>query len=203
MVSPSFPLSLSYPSLEMQQIPESATTGFKELSVCARQSFYWLGWKQGTAAHYKRWSRSRRGELLTGPGQKGLPELRCSRSAWGSTKQQLAACTLPSEPARAPAPEPSNSRPWSTHASPRTPCLTCACHAPSCRRDERGEWCHSAHPATSRAPGQGCGGEKAAAPGPREARDTLWMDATAPPGKPPSPGSLKLLGGGAFSLTIA
>lgn len=104
-----------------------------------------VGLEAGTAAHYKRWSRSRRREQLTGPGQKGLPEQRSSRSAWGRTKQQLATCTLPSEPARAPTPEPSNSRSRAAHASPRTPCLTCACHAPSGRQDERGEWCHSSH----------------------------------------------------------
>jgi hypothetical protein len=124
-----------------------------------------VGLEAGTAAHYKRWSRSRRPELLTGPGQKGLPEQRCSRSIWGSIKQQLAACTLPSEPSRAPAPEPSNSRPRFTHASPRTPCLTCACHArPAAGMSEvSGATWHTPSPPR---PGQGCGGEKAAAPGP-------------------------------------
>lgn len=161
-----------------------------------------VGLEAGTAAHYKRWSRSRRPELLTGPGQKGLPEQRCSRSIWGSIKQQLAACTLPSEPSRTPAPEPSNSRPRFTHASPRTPCLTCACHAPSGRRDERGEWCHSAYPVTSASGpglrrGEGCGSRS------REARGTLWMDATAPLGKPLPPGSRKHGQGVPLSLTIA
>lgn len=37
---------------------------------------------------------------------------------------------------------PRNSRPRSTHPR-RTPRLTCACHAPSGRRDERGEPCRS------------------------------------------------------------